>query len=60
MSEEKPPKKTNRDERFHMRLTAEDRAVLQRAAELEGENISTMIRRAALKEARTRIARYGG
>ena len=49
-----------REERFQMRLTAEDRAIMERGAELEGESVSMMMRRAGLKEARARIAKYGG
>ncbi len=41
-----------RNERLELRLTVEERELLTRAAELNGEDLATLLRRTALTEAR--------
>ena len=58
MSEEKKRRKvTVREERFEMRLSAEEREVLERAAELGGETSSAFARRATVAAARAAVAK---
>lgn len=46
-----------RDERLELRLTADDKALIERAAALTGESVGSFTRRAAITEARVTIAR---
>lgn len=46
-----------RDERLELRLTADDKALIERAATLTGESVGSFTRRAAITEARVTIAR---
>ena len=56
MNEEKKRRKaTVREERFEMRLSAEEREVLERAAELGGETSSAFARRATVVAARSTV-----
>ncbi len=55
----KPPRTidTPRDERMALRLTGEEKAIIENAAALGGEDASSFVRRAAIIEAR-RVAEY--
>lgn len=46
-----------RDARLELRLTPEEKEVIERAAALGGEDTSTYVRRVALIEARTLLAK---
>jgi uncharacterized protein (DUF1778 family) len=46
-----------RDARLELRMTPEEKALIERAAALGGEDVSTFVRRVALLEARTLLAR---
>lgn len=48
-----------RDARLELRMTPEEKELLERAAKLGGEDTSTFARRVALIEARALIARVG-
>lgn len=48
-----------RDARLELRMTPEEKELLERAAQLGGEDTSTFARRVALIEARALIARVG-
>lgn len=48
-----------RDARLEIRMTPEERALLEQAAALGGEDLSTFVRRAALVEARVLTAKLG-
>lgn len=48
-----------RDARLEIRMTLEEKALLEQAASLGGEDLSTFVRRAALVEARILTAKLG-
>lgn len=48
-----------RDARLELRMTPDEKDLLERAAQLGGEDTSTFARRVALIEARALIARVG-
>ena len=48
-----------RDARLDLRLRHEEKATLERAAALGGEDVSSFVRRTALTEARLLLARLG-
>jgi uncharacterized protein (DUF1778 family) len=59
MSTKKPPRAIDmpRDERMALRLTGEEKAIIENAAALGGEDASSFVRRAAIIEAR-RVSEY--
>lgn len=48
-----------RDARLELRLTPEEKRLVEEAARLGGEDVSTFVRRVALLEARALLARMG-
>jgi uncharacterized protein (DUF1778 family) len=48
-----------RSERLELRMRADEKATLERAAALGGEDVSSFVRRTALTEARLLLGRLG-